>query len=82
MNDVASRLANRVQLTTDGLKAYLDAVEDAFGGSVGVDYAQLIKIYGADRPGEARYSPAECIGVKHEHICGAADHSPHFHQPR
>lgn len=73
MNDVAGRLANRVQLTTDGHAAYLDAVEDAFGGSVGVDYAQLIKIYGAERAGEARYSPPACIGTMEKHVCGAAD---------
>ena len=57
MNDVAARLAHKVQLTTDGLWVYLDAVDDAFGGDV--DYAQLVKIYGAERPGEARYSPAQ-----------------------
>jgi transposase-like protein len=51
MQDLADRLANRVQLTTDGLKAYLEAVEDAFGGEV--DYAQLIKIYGPTAPGAA-----------------------------
>lgn len=73
MNDVAHRLANRVQLTTDGLKAYLDAVEDAFGGCAGVDYAQLVKIYGAERAGEARYSPPVCIGAKREEICGMPD---------
>jgi len=73
MNDVASRLSNRVQLTTDGLKAYLEAVEDAFGGSVGVDYAQLVKIYGAERPGEARYSPPVCIGAEMKDICGMPD---------
>ena len=49
MRDVASRLADRVQLTTDGHRAYLEAVEEAFGGEV--DYAQLIKIYGAERAG-------------------------------
>ena len=68
MQDVADRLANRVQLTTDGHKAYLDAVEDAFIGDV--DYAMLIKIYGAERPGEARYSPAVCTGCKPEAITG------------
>jgi len=62
IRDVADRLANRVQLTTDGHKAYLEAVEDAFGGDI--DYAQLIKLYGAERPGEARYSPAVCIGAR------------------
>jgi IS1 family transposase len=59
IDDLASRLGNRVQLTTDGLKVYLEAVEGAFGADV--DFAQLIKIYGATQE-EARYSPAECIG--------------------
>jgi IS1 family transposase len=71
MHDVASRLHNRVQLTTDGHHAYLEAVEDAFGGDV--DYAQLIKIYGAERAGEARYSPANVIGAKREQVCGAPE---------
>jgi IS1 family transposase len=62
MQDVAARLANRVQLTTDGRKAYLEAVEDNFGADI--DYAQLIKLYG-DAPGPAgRYSPADCTGIK------------------
>jgi IS1 family transposase len=60
MSDVAGRLANRVQLTTDGHKPYLTAVEDAFGGNV--DYAQLVKIYGASGENETRYSPAKCLG--------------------
>ena len=60
MQDVASRLANRVQLTTDGLKAYLQAVEGAFGADI--DYAMLIKLYG-DTPGQGRYSPGECTGI-------------------
>ena len=68
MRDVAGRLANRVQLTTDGLKAYLDAVEDAFGGDV--DYAQLVKIYGPEYSGPGRYSPPQCIGAKTEEVCG------------
>ena len=71
MQDVASCLANWVQLTTDGLKAYLDAVEDAFGADI--DYAQLIKLYG-DAPGPAdRYSPAECTGIKKTRIEGKPD---------
>ena len=71
MHDVASRLANRVQMTTDGHKAYLDAVEDAFGADI--DYAQLIKLYG-DSPGPAgRYSPAECTGIKKTRIEGKPD---------
>lgn len=64
MQDVASRLANRVQLTTDGHKPYLEAVEGAFGA--GVDYAQLVKVYGQTPEGQRRYSPPECIGA-HKH---------------
>ncbi len=74
MQDVAARLANRVQLTTDGLKAYLEAVDGAFGA--GIDYAQLIKLYG-DAPGPAgRYSPAECTGIKKTHVEGKPDAKP------
>jgi len=58
IDDLASRLANRIQLTTDGLKVYLEAVEGAFGCAI--DYAMLIKVYGASQE-ETRYSPAECI---------------------
>lgn len=75
MEDVASRLANRVQLTTDGHKAYLEAVEGAFGADV--DYAQLIKIYGepAGKKGtsERRYSPAECTGIQKRRVEGSPD---------
>jgi IS1 family transposase len=71
MRDVASRLSRKVQLTTDGHKAYLDAVDDAFGGDI--DYAMLVKLYGAERPGEARYSPANIIGIRKEEICGAPE---------
>ncbi len=60
--DMASRLKHRVQLTTDGNKLYVHAVEGAFGGDV--DYAILEKIYGAKREGATRYSPPECIGVR------------------
>ena len=71
MEDVAARLANRVQLTTDGYKPYLQAVEGAFGAAV--DYAQLVKLYG-DAPGPAgRYSPAECAGVKETVVEGRPD---------
>jgi len=63
MNDLASRLKNRVQLTTDGHKAYLEAVESAFGADI--DYSQLIKLYGNPREEkEVRYSPAVCNGTK------------------
>ncbi|MGV1684276.1 IS1 family transposase [Sphingopyxis sp. NJF-3] len=62
MDDLQSRLANRVQLTTDGHRAYLEAVEGTFGGDV--DYAQLVKLYGPTITAPGRYSPAECIGAK------------------
>ena len=62
MDDLRARLANRVQLTTDGHRAYLEAVEGAFGADV--DYAQLVKLYGATIAAPGRYSPAECIGSK------------------
>jgi len=70
IDDLASRLANRVQLTTDGLRVYLEAVEGAFGCNV--DYAQLIKIYGASQE-EVRYSPAECLGCEIKRIQGNPD---------
>jgi IS1 family transposase len=68
MDDLAKRLANRVQLTSDGHKAYLEAVEGAFGGDI--DYAQLIKIYGAAPEGQRRYSPAICTGASKHRIEG------------
>lgn len=71
MHDLAMRLANRVQLTTDGHRAYLDAVEGAFG--IDVDYAMLVKLYGNDRDTEAHYSPAECIGCRKVEIIGSPD---------
>jgi IS1 family transposase len=72
MQDLAGRLANRVQLTTDGHKMYLSAVEDAFGGAI--DFAQLVKIYGKAPEGpEVRYSPAECIGCERHGITGNPD---------
>ena len=71
MNDVASRLATRVQLTTDGLKCYLLAVEDAFGA--GIDYAQLVKLYGEAPEAEKRYSPAVCTGTHKTRIEGHPD---------
>src|ERR1700680_4744280 len=62
MQDCANRITGRVQITTDGHKAYLEAVEDAFGADI--DYAQLQKIYGAPTDAEMRrYSPAQCIGA-------------------
>jgi IS1 family transposase len=68
MHDLAGRLANRVQLTTDGHRVYLQAVESAFGSEI--DYAMLVKLYGNDRESEARYSPAECIGCRSVAITG------------
>jgi IS1 family transposase len=73
MQDIASRLVNRVQLTTDGHKMYLSAVEDAFGGD-GIDFAQLVKIYqGGSTEGPKRYSPAECIGCERHAVAGNPD---------
>ena len=69
IHDLSERLANRVQLTTDGHKAYLNAVEDAFGSEI--DYAMLIKIYGNAQQGpEVRYSPAVCMGSKKAVVTG------------
>ena len=71
MDDLRSRLANRVQLTTDGHRAYLEAVEGAFGGDV--DYAQLIKLYGEAPEAQKRYSPASCIGTRKRRVEGNPD---------
>jgi IS1 family transposase len=73
MGDVADRLATRVQLTTDGHHAYLDAVDDAFAGEV--DYAMLVKVYGQPKEGtrEVRYSPADCVGCHKEEVHGDPD---------
>jgi IS1 family transposase len=62
MDDLRDRIANRVQITTDGHRAYVEAVEGAFGGDV--DYAQLVKLYGPTITAPGRYSPAECTGIK------------------
>ena len=74
MQDTADRLANRVQLTTDGLGSYLDAVEGAFG--IDVDFAQLVKMYGTvptGRDAATRYSPPVCVGARKERFKGAPD---------
>jgi len=75
VRDLANRLSNRVQLTTDGHKPYLEAVEDAFGSEV--DYAMLIKTYGTAGEGatvtETKYSPGECTGCKQKAITGRPD---------
>jgi len=71
MQDVADRLATRVQMTTDGHKAYLDAVEGAFGADI--DYAMLVKIYGTPGGAVGRYSPGECIGAEKQRVEGRPD---------
>jgi IS1 family transposase len=72
IDDLRARLANRVQLTSDGHKAYLEAVEGAFGADV--DYAQLVKMYGsAPDSAKGRYSPADCTGIKKTKIEGNPD---------
>lgn len=68
MQDLAGRVTDRIQLTTDGLKPYLAAVEDAFGGNI--DYAMLSKIYGSDLQAEKRYSPAKILSSTTEVIQG------------
>jgi IS1 family transposase len=70
-SDLKSRLDNRVQLTSDGLRLYVDAVEDVFGADV--DYAQLVKLYGASGENETRYSPAKCIGCLSKEVTGDPD---------
>jgi IS1 family transposase len=72
MDDLASRLAGRIQLSTDAHKAYAEAVEGAFGGDI--DYGRVVKIFGAV-PGsiKGRYSPAECIGARKERVEGNPD---------
>jgi IS1 family transposase len=74
MDDLSGRLANRVQLTTDGHKAYLQAVEGAFGADI--DYGMLVKLYGPETGGqghERKYSPSECVGARKETITGNPD---------
>jgi len=71
IQDLADRLDSRIQLTTDGHKVYIEAVEAAFGSAI--DYSMLVKLYGADRAGEARYSPAVCIGTRTECCSGNPD---------
>ncbi len=72
VQDLADRLSNRVQMTTDGHSVYLEAIESAFGSNI--DYSMLIKLYGAERPGEARYSPAKCIGTRT--VCCSGNPNP------
>jgi IS1 family transposase len=71
MSDVAQRLANRVQLTTDGHGPYLNAVEGAFGNDI--DFATLIKLYGQSPEAQKRYSPPKCVGTRKEDWSGRPD---------
>lgn len=71
IQDLAERVANRFQLTSDGLNAYIGAVEDAFGDDI--DFAQLVKAYGNVPGGTGRYSPPECIGAAKRRIRGRPD---------
>jgi IS1 family transposase len=73
MMDVASRLLNRVQLTTDGHAAYLSAEDAAFSRGPGVDYAQLVKIYGTSPEAQRRYSPPICLGAEKHEVRGMPD---------
>ena len=82
MQDVGDRLANRVQLTTDGHRPYLEAVESAFGNAI--DYAQLNKVYGTPPEGEKRYGPPQCIGARKYPVVGrpAKEHASTSHVER
>jgi len=71
VDDLASRLENRVQITTDGHNAYLDAIDTVFGGQV--DYAMRMKLFGPAPEGARRYSPAECTGAIKTPIQGHPD---------
>lgn len=71
LSDLASRLSHRIQLTTDGHRAYMEAVEDVFGD--GIDYAMLVKLYGREPEGQRRYSPGACIGARPVVIHGKPD---------
>ncbi len=72
IQDLASRLTSRIQLTSDGFKPYLEAVEGAFG--VDVDYAMLVKSYGTPIEGQKRYSPADCTGCVKRRVTGNPAH--------
>lgn len=72
INDLRDRLANRIQLTTDGHRPYLTAISEAFGAD-GIDYGILQKLYGTEPQGEKRYSPAKLIGVDRDLILGSPD---------
>ena len=71
IGDLAGRLASRVQLTSDGHKPYLEAVEGAFGAAI--DYAMLVKHYAAPVGAVGRYSPGDCTGIEHRRVEGRPD---------
>jgi IS1 family transposase len=71
INDLAGRLAHKVQLTTDGLNAYLEAIDEAFGNDI--DYAMLVKLYGQKNEGAARYSPPKCTSTRKQKVSGKPD---------
>lgn len=71
LQDVQSRLSNRIQLITEGHKMYLTAVPDAFGSAV--DYTQLVKVFGNDPEGQKRYNPAQCLGTQRIEVIGTPD---------
>jgi hypothetical protein len=72
MEDLASRLAHRIQLTTDGHRAYLSAVEGVFGWNQ-IDYAMLVKLYGPAIAGTTRYSPPQLTGIDKQRVMGLPD---------
>lgn len=71
ISDLAGRLTNRVQLTTDGHRPYLEAVEEAFGADI--DYAMLVKVYGEGPSSAGRYSPGVCVGAEKRRVEGRPD---------
>jgi IS1 family transposase len=71
VDDLAGRLANRVQISSDGLNIYVDAVERSFGADV--DYAQIVKFYEAEPIGPGRYSPPKVVAVEKSYIAGNPD---------
>ena len=71
IDDLAPRFASRIQLTSDGHRPYLEAIEGAFGA--GIDYAMLVKIYGPAPEGQRRYSPADCVGARKIPVAGNPD---------
>jgi IS1 family transposase len=71
IDDLAPRFASRIQLTSDGHRPYLEAIEGAFGA--GIDYAMLVKLYGPAPEGQRRYSPAECVGSRKIPVAGNPD---------